>query len=385
MYVVENGVGNMYYTYTDNLESINVVTNNAGTIVAEQSFDAWGRRVDVNTLQPLTASPSIPAWLYRGYTGHEMLNEFRLINMNARLYDAVVGQFLSPDNFLQDPLNSQNYARYNYVFNNPLKYIDPTGNIALEDPVPGGVRNTYTHTEPLNPILSTVTSPGGAFPSNWGNYGNSNTQIGNSKTNKSKSVRVKSRKTHRIINLPRSAWESGRYSKGYEYVDDIPGKETNNTNVGGSSGKEDGGKKGKEGAELRSSLNDWGNYLSFGVGAAEYNLGKILADRAKYTFTQAPYETRIPIKRSTIIRTPAGNLSVNASKLANGLKWGGRALGGAGIVLTVFQVVNKDIGYGEAALDASFGAIGFFGVPGFVVSSSYFFVAKPLYKYYKKP
>jgi len=128
MYVIENGVGNMYYTYTDNLESINVVTNNAGTIVAEQSFDAWGRRVDVNTLQPLTAEPSIPAWLYRGYTGHEMLNEFRLINMNARLYDAVVGQFLSPDNFLQDPLNSQNYARYNYVLNNPLKFNDPTGN-----------------------------------------------------------------------------------------------------------------------------------------------------------------------------------------------------------------------------------------------------------------
>jgi len=143
--------------------------------------------------------------------------------------------------------------------------------------------------------------------------------------------------------------------------------------------------QGGGGAELRGSLNDWGNYLGFGAGAAEYNLGKVIAGRAKYSFTQAPYETRIPIKGNTTIRTPVGNLSVNASKLANGLKWGGRALGGAGIVLTGIQAYNGDISYGEAALDASFGVVGFFGPVGFVVSSTYFFAAKPLYNYYTKP
>jgi RHS repeat-associated protein len=65
---------------------------------------------------------------YVGYTGHEMLNEFTLINMNARLYDPVAGMMLSPDNVLQEPTNSQNYHKYAYCFNNPLKYNDPTGN-----------------------------------------------------------------------------------------------------------------------------------------------------------------------------------------------------------------------------------------------------------------
>jgi RHS repeat-associated protein len=58
-----------------------------------------------------------------------MLDEFALINMNARLYDPVVGMFLSPDNYIQAPGNTQNYNRYAYCLNNPLKYTDPSGNI----------------------------------------------------------------------------------------------------------------------------------------------------------------------------------------------------------------------------------------------------------------
>ena len=34
---------------------------------------------------------------------------------------------MSPDPIIQDPLNTQSYNRYTYVFNNPLRYVDPTG------------------------------------------------------------------------------------------------------------------------------------------------------------------------------------------------------------------------------------------------------------------
>ena len=60
--------------------------------------------------------------LGRGYTGHEHLDWFGLINMNARLYDPSLGRFLSPDPHVQAPDFSQNFNRYSYCLNNPLKY-----------------------------------------------------------------------------------------------------------------------------------------------------------------------------------------------------------------------------------------------------------------------
>jgi hypothetical protein len=47
--------------------------------------------------------------------------------MNGRLYDPIVGRMLSPDNFIQNSGYTQNYNRYSYVYNNPLKYNDPDG------------------------------------------------------------------------------------------------------------------------------------------------------------------------------------------------------------------------------------------------------------------
>ena len=48
--------------------------------------------------------------------------------MNARLYDPVLGRMLSPDNYIQAAELTQNYNRYSYALNNPLKFTDPDGN-----------------------------------------------------------------------------------------------------------------------------------------------------------------------------------------------------------------------------------------------------------------
>jgi RHS repeat-associated protein len=121
------------YIYTDHVGSIVTVTNNSGTVEAEQSFDAWGRRRDPGSWALLapTTSPTLPNWLYRGYTGHEHLDQFGLINMNGRMYDPLVGRMLSPDNYVQDPFGTQDYNRYTYAKNNPLTYIDPDGNLPI--------------------------------------------------------------------------------------------------------------------------------------------------------------------------------------------------------------------------------------------------------------
>ncbi|HRB70453.1 MAG TPA: RHS repeat-associated core domain-containing protein, partial [Flavobacterium sp.] len=67
--------------------------------------------------------------LDRGYTGHEHLQSVGIINMNGRIYDPKLHRFLSPDNHVQDPYNTQNYNRYGYCWNNPLKFTDPSGEV----------------------------------------------------------------------------------------------------------------------------------------------------------------------------------------------------------------------------------------------------------------
>lgn len=55
------------------------------------------------------------------------------------MYDPKLHRFLAPDNFIQDPSNSQNYNRYGYVWNNPLKFNDASGEIVWMAVVVGAV------------------------------------------------------------------------------------------------------------------------------------------------------------------------------------------------------------------------------------------------------
>jgi len=47
--------------------------------------------------------------------------------MSGRLYDPVLGRFLSADPTLQAPANPQDFNRYSYCLNNPLRFTDPNG------------------------------------------------------------------------------------------------------------------------------------------------------------------------------------------------------------------------------------------------------------------
>ena len=111
------------------------------------AYDAWGN-------QTVTRND---IGFHRGYTGHEMLPEFGLINMrsaqrdafattwrkNGRLYDPTIGRFLSTDNYVQEPWNSQNFNRYSYCLNNPLKYTDSNGESFTLATIIGAVIGAY--------------------------------------------------------------------------------------------------------------------------------------------------------------------------------------------------------------------------------------------------
>jgi RHS repeat-associated protein len=134
MFVIENSnPGTLYFTHTDHLGSMVAITNSSGNLLHEQNFDAWGRRRNPNTLAYLAngTNGNLPKWLYRGYTGQEMLDEFTLINLNARLYDPVIGLMIGPDNLIGDATSIIGFNRYAYAKNNPLKFIDPDGNDPL--------------------------------------------------------------------------------------------------------------------------------------------------------------------------------------------------------------------------------------------------------------
>ncbi len=118
----------LYYFHNDHLGSPWLITDSSKVEVQRLSYDAWGRRRDPNNWNSYS---NLSAMKFdRGYTGQEHLDMFDLINMNARLYDPVLGRFLSVDPYVQAPDFSQAYNRYTYAMNNPLMYSDPDGEFA---------------------------------------------------------------------------------------------------------------------------------------------------------------------------------------------------------------------------------------------------------------
>ena len=117
VYVKSGSTATAYYIETDHLGSIIRAYDYIGNTKFSAAYDAWGNQtVSTNAIG-----------LTRGYTGHEHWPQFGLIDMNGRFYDPLIGRFLSPDPFIQSPDNPQNFNRYSYCLNNPLKYVDPSG------------------------------------------------------------------------------------------------------------------------------------------------------------------------------------------------------------------------------------------------------------------
>lgn len=126
------GKNGFYNIGRDYQGSITEITDTGGSgYMVHNRYDPWGRPVNPSTgnLYPNDNWPYLS--LGRGYTGHEILPWFGLINANARLYDPLLGRFLSPDPYVQDPDNPQNFNRYSYCLNNPLRYTDESGEFVI--------------------------------------------------------------------------------------------------------------------------------------------------------------------------------------------------------------------------------------------------------------
>jgi RHS repeat-associated protein len=128
-----------YYAF-DHLGSVTTTSDDGGRVVGATSgswansdavgYDPWGaRRNPDGRSADATAFQRIAG--RREFTSHEAIPDIGLVNMNGRVYDSVLGRFLSPDPTVQFVADLQSYNRYSYVLNNPVSYTDPTGYTVL--------------------------------------------------------------------------------------------------------------------------------------------------------------------------------------------------------------------------------------------------------------
>ncbi|CCN48800.1 putative Rhs family protein fused with Integrin alpha N-terminal domain [Vibrio nigripulchritudo MADA3029] len=118
------------FLHYDALNSVDMITDLYGYVVESRSYDAFGKQRDITPKRDTNKKYNYVEQMVltnRGYTGHEEIEEVGLIHMNGRVYDQTLGRFVSADPIIQAPFVTNSFNRYAYVWNNPLKYIDPTG------------------------------------------------------------------------------------------------------------------------------------------------------------------------------------------------------------------------------------------------------------------
>jgi len=72
----------------------------------------------------------------------------------------VIGRFLQPDTIVPEPANPQSLNRYSYVYNNPLRYTDPTGH-RVDFQHPGTLENPSScdNVGPTHPECGSLLPP----------------------------------------------------------------------------------------------------------------------------------------------------------------------------------------------------------------------------------
>lgn len=114
------GTDGILFYHADGLGSVSVITDVYGEQLNRYTYDAFGN--------PLTVTETVDN-MFR-FTG-EPYDPSGLVFLRARYYDPTTGRFLTQDTYLgelNDPLSQNLYV---YCSNNPVLYIDPSGNIAI--------------------------------------------------------------------------------------------------------------------------------------------------------------------------------------------------------------------------------------------------------------
>ena len=108
------------YTVSDHLGSPRAVFNQSGQLIETHKHWPYGE----------DASATPPAQRL-SFCLMERDGESTRYSDHARTHDYQLGRFLSPDSVGGRPEEPQSWNRYAYVLGNPLRYLDPDGNVAV--------------------------------------------------------------------------------------------------------------------------------------------------------------------------------------------------------------------------------------------------------------
>jgi RHS repeat-associated protein len=107
-----------WYYHPDHLGSSNIVTDASGNKAETTYYYPYGWvREDYGAVN-----------VKHKFTGQELDYETGLCYYGARYYDSKLGRFITADPVDPKHEDPQSLNRYAYCLNNPLKYVDPTGN-----------------------------------------------------------------------------------------------------------------------------------------------------------------------------------------------------------------------------------------------------------------
>lgn len=116
------GAKTVFYHYNAHGDVI-ALTNEAGDIVAEYSYDAWG-----NVLKATETTNEAKQNPY-GYAGYTYDKEISMYYLMARYYNPEQGVFITIDPDPGDDDDPIMMNGYNYVSNNPVMHVDPDGHV----------------------------------------------------------------------------------------------------------------------------------------------------------------------------------------------------------------------------------------------------------------
>lgn len=115
--------GELYYMFGDHLGSSSATWRVSNNAVLTQRYYAWG---GVRSGGPLPTD-----YAFTGQKADAGLGG--IMFYTARWYDPAIGRFLQADSIVPRPSNPQEFNRYGYTLNNPVRHVDSTGHFTEDE------------------------------------------------------------------------------------------------------------------------------------------------------------------------------------------------------------------------------------------------------------